>query len=124
MDYRAPVRLQSDRTNIIRNQPIAAVRQGGGKRRFSRARIAAKRYSLPVHLDRARVQNDLLALMEQDAEYSAEEENWNVLGARLRFRRKYDLVAIFQQESRDVGNIQQKLFTGDLPDRPRCRRLK
>jgi hypothetical protein len=69
---------------FIGNQPIAALTQRRGERRFARARRPAEQDRLAAHLDRACVKDDLLALMQQNPEHRPEDEDGNVFSARLR----------------------------------------
>jgi hypothetical protein len=66
------------------------------------------------------VQNNLLALVQQNAEGGAEQEYRNVgfLGAGFGFKR--DLAALSQQKPRDIRDAHQEPFALDLPGRPRC----
>jgi len=68
------------------------------------------------------MQHDLLALVQQDAEHRAENEDRDIGDARLRFRRHHDLAAVVEQETRDVGDTEQELLAGDLPGRAGCAR--
>jgi len=93
------------------------LRQRCGNRRLAGARRAAKQDSLAGDAHRAGVQHDLAALVQQNAERGAENENRNVTGVAPGLRLERNLFAVTQQETRDAGNAQQKLFVRDLPSR-------
>ena len=82
MHHRHAVRRHRDRADVVGHQRIAALRERRGDRRFARARRAAEQDRLAVDAHRARVQHDLLALMQQNAEHGAEDEDRNVAGHR------------------------------------------
>ena len=113
----APAVVGGDGAEIVGHQRIAALRQRRGQRRFSRARGAAEQHRLAVHPHGAGMQHDLLALMQQDAEHGAENEDRDIGGALVRFRRDHDFAAVVEQKPRDVGNAQEELLAGDLPGR-------
>ena len=105
------------RAEIVGHQRIAALRQRGGQRRFSRARGTAEQHRLAVDPHRAGMQHDLLALMQQNAEHGAEDEDRNIGRAAARFRRHHDLAAGDEEEAGDVRDAHQELFAGDFPGR-------
>src|SRR6185312_1888213 len=104
-----------DRAEVVGHERIAALCQRRGQRRFSCPRQAAEQHRLAVHAHRAGVQHDLLALMQQYSEHSAEEEYANVacFGAGLWL--EYDLAPIAEQEARNVRDPHEKPPVGDLP---------
>ncbi|MEI9806356.1 MAG: hypothetical protein WDN48_20865 [Pseudolabrys sp.] len=61
------------------------------------------------------MQHDLLALMQQNTEHGAENEDRGVGNVAAGFELELDLAALAQHEPRDAGNPQQELFAGDLP---------
>jgi hypothetical protein len=71
MHQRRPQVLGGQRAEIVRHEQIAALRQGCGQRRFTRAGRAAEQHRLAVHPHRAGMEHDLLALVQQNAEHRA-----------------------------------------------------
>jgi hypothetical protein len=104
-------------------QPGTMRNRKTAKRRFSGSRGAAEHNRSVVYTHRARMQHDLFALMHQDAEGGAEDEDRNIAGIGAGLGFKCDLVAGGEQETRHTGNAQQKLLAGDLPGRTRCGRI-
>ena len=79
---------------------------------------SAEQHGAAVHAHRAGVQHDLPALVQQDAEDRADDEDRDVGRRRRRARLEGDVAAVAEQKARDAGNAQQKPPAGDLPGRP------
>jgi hypothetical protein len=107
-----------DGANVVGHHRIAALRQHCCERGFAGARRTAEQYRLAVDAHRARMQHDLLALMQQDAEHGAEQKDRDIGGIATRLLLEDDLASVVEQEARHAGNAQQELLAGDLPGRP------
>ena len=116
--------VRRHRAEIVGHQREAALRQSGGQRRFARARGAAEQHGLAVHAHGAGVQHHLPALMQQDAEHGAGQENRDVGGRDAGGRFEHDLAPAREQEARHVGNAKQETIAGDLPGRAARARLR
>src|SRR5690349_17881177 len=63
------------------------------------------------------MKDNLLALVQKNSKDRTENEDWNVLRVCLRFRSKDDPTAVLQQKSGNVGYVQEKASSGNLPSR-------
>ena len=63
------------------------------------------------------MQDDLFALMQQNTEYSSENEDRNVFGACLQLRSEHDLFAVLQHELSNIRHAQVKTLARYLPGR-------
>ena len=63
------------------------------------------------------MQHHLTALMEQNPQHGASQENRDVAGFDACRRFKYDLTAAAEQKTRHGRNTEEEAITGDLPGR-------